>query len=149
MAAKGTIQADHISANKFKLIAVGTLVPEFTVISLSGLEEELEVVDMPDRRRVSGGNTTAVEIEVETPAHHTLEQAAWEAWYKEAQDPVSPTYKKVATLVLFRIGGSVGRTFSLVGVFPRKRALSDLSMEDEGADVRITWTLVADEVTPI
>jgi hypothetical protein len=147
MPAKGTIKPDHIPVNKFMLLVAG--LPPLTILKASGIEEELETVDLPDRTRASGGSTKPVTFDVATPLHHVVEQAAWEAWYKEAQDPTWPTAKKVGTLVLQSISGAVFRSFSLLGLFVHKRALPELDMANEGELATVTWTLSADDVLPV
>jgi len=76
-------------------------------------------------------------------------QAAWEAWFKEGQDPVSPLYKKAGTLVHPSISGGTLRTYSVVGVFVKKRKLPDLNMKGEGEMAVVEWTLSVDDVLPI
>jgi hypothetical protein len=104
---------------------------------------------MPDRTVASGGNRAASEFDITIPAHHAVEQAALELWYKEAQDPVSPTYKRTATLTMYRIDGTPGRTFTLVGVFVKKRALPDMELANEGEMAGVTWSLSVDDILPI
>ena len=147
MPAKGTIGGDIIPVNKFKLLVAG-LVP-ITFTKVGSLESELERVDLPDRTRATGGNSKALEFEVETPAHHKVEQAALEAWYREGHDPVSPTYKKVGTLVLLSNSGAITRSFSILGMFPVKRGLPDLEMANEGDPAMVKWTFSADDVVPL
>lgn len=144
---KGSIKPNHIPVNKFKLLMVG--LPEITCTSFSSLEEELQTVDLPDRTRASGGNTNPSEVDIMVPLHHTVEIAAMEAWMKESQDPVTPTYKKAGALVLESVGllGPT-RTYNLVGVFPTKRALPDLEMENEGEMAQVTFTLSIDQILP-
>lgn len=147
MAAKGTIKADKFSVNKFELLVVG--LPIFTVTKVSGLEEELEVAELPDRTRVTGGNTKGAEFTATMPLHHTIEQVAMELWFKEGQDPVSPLYKKPVTLLFKSDTGRVLRSFTMAGVFPRKRALPELDMKAEGEAVTIMWTFSYDEIMPV
>lgn len=144
---KGVIQADHIPLNKFKLIVLG--LPEFTFTSLSGLEEELDVVDLPDRTVASGGRTGAVEFTVTLPTHHEVEQAAMELWYQEGQDPVSPTYKKPGTVILESISGNRVRTFSMPDIFVSKRVIPDMEFDNDGELSEIEWTLRASDILPI
>ncbi len=89
---KGEIQPDHMPVNKFVFQVVG-LIP-LTVIEMSGIEEELETTELPDRTVASGGETKAFEFTLMMPTHHTAEQAVMELWLQESKDPVSPTYKK-------------------------------------------------------
>lgn len=144
---KGVIQSDHIPLNKYTLAFIG-MVP-LTPIEISGLEEELETMEMPDRTVATGGNTKATEFTMVIPAHHLLEQAAMEAWFLEGQEPVSPAYKKVGTLIMQSVSGAKVRSFSLIGTFTKGRALPDLEMANEGEMAGITWTMSVDQILPI
>lgn len=143
---KGTIKKNHIPASEFKLLVIG--MPEITLVTVSGIEEELETVDLPDRTTASGGHTKPVEFTITQPMHHLVELAAMEAWFRESQDPVSPTYKKNATLVMTSIGGDVSKTYSLMGLYPSKQKLPDLDMANEGEMNVVEWTMKADDITP-
>lgn len=144
---KGVIQSDHIPVNKFQLLVAG--LPPLVITELSGIEDELEAVDLPDRTSASGGNRKSTEFTMMLPMHHTVEQAAMELWYRESQDPVQPTYKKIGTLVHTSISGSTLRTFTLVGLYPKKRGLPDLEMVNEGEMAGVEWTMSADDIEPI
>lgn len=144
---KGVIQGDHIPVNKYQLLVLG--MPPLVITELSGIEDELETADLPDRTVASGGNRKATEFTMMIPMHHGVEQAAMEVWYRESQDPVSPTYKKAGTLVHTSISGSTLRTFTLIGVFPKKRALPDLEMVNEGEMAQVEWTMSTDDIEPI
>jgi hypothetical protein len=144
---KGALQGDHIPLNKYQLIVLG--MPELTFTEIGGLEEELETVDLPDRTVASGGQTKPVEFTAMLPAHHMVQQAAMELWFKEGQDPVLSTYKKTGTLMLKSISGNTIRTYSLLGLFVSKRATPDLEMANEGEMAGIEWTFKADQMLPI
>lgn len=141
---KGAIQPNHIAVNKYELLVVG--LPPLTPTEISGIEEELNVVDLPDRTRASGGNTNPVEITMMIPMHHTIEMAAMERWFKDSQDPVHPLYKKAASLSYERIGTGVGKQRQLVGVFPTKRKDPDLEMANDGEMATVEWTLNIDQI---
>lgn len=147
MPVKGSIATDHLPRNKYKLDVVGIGIP-LTCTKIGETEQELEVATLSDRRVVSGGNTTAFETDVETPTHHYAEQQAWQQWYDDSTGDTALNYKKPATLSLYSSSGLVKRTWILKGVFPRKRKLSDLDMENEGEDARTTWTISVDEMVP-
>jgi hypothetical protein len=147
MPIKGTVGTDHFPRNKFSLEVVGIPV-SLTILSVGELETELETATLSDRRMVSGGNTKALETDVVTPAHHSQEQFAWEKWFTDSQLDTALDYKKPATLSLVSSSGLVVKSWILTGVFPTKRKMSDLDMENEGEDTRITWTLSIDEMTP-
>lgn len=144
---KGTIQNDHMPLNKFQLLVAG--LPPLTLVTMSGIEDELQTVDMPDRTVASGGNRGMVEFTGAIPAHHLIEQSAMEIWFAECQDPVSPTYKKIGTLIMQSITGTVLRSFSMDGLFLSKRALPEFDMNNEGEMAVIEWTFRADNVLPL
>ena len=83
------------------------------------------------------------------PMHHSAEQLAMEAWYREAQDPVSPTYKKPCTLTHQSLSGNANRNYSLVGVFPKGRNLPDLDKAAEGDMAMVEWVMSADDILPL
>lgn len=144
---KGEILADHMSVNKYTLQIIG-LIP-ITAVEISGIEDELETTELPDRTVASGGNRKATEFTMMVPAHHTAEQAALELWYRESQDPVSPTYKKPCTLTLESISGNATRGYTLSGVFPKGRNTPDLEKKNEGEIALIEWVMSVDDIIPI
>jgi len=147
MSLKGIIQPDHASLNQFELFVVG--LPRIVFITVSGISEELQIVDMPDRTKASGGQTNPVEFTAQTMMHHLVERLALEAWYKEGQDPVTSTYKKVATLINKSIQGNVKATFTLPGCFIYQRNLPDYDKANEGEPAMIEWGFSADDILPV
>lgn len=144
---KGVIKPDHIPVNKYQLIIIG--LPPLNPIEISGMEDELETVDLPDRTVASGGNRKATEFTMMIPAHHTLEVAGCEAWFLEGQEPVSPGYKKAGTLLLRSISGETIRSRSLIGAFISKRADPDLELVNEGEMAAYEYTVKIDDILPI
>ena|SRR5688572_8543558 len=147
MPLKASLQKDHIPTNKFSMFVLG--MPNFAFVYVSGLEEEIDMVDLPDRTRASGGNTQPIEFTVRHPLHHTLEHAALEVWFNENKDPISLTAKKIATLTMLSGSGATSRTYTLLGVWPSKRKLPDLEFENEGEMALTEWTFQADSMLPI
>lgn len=144
---KGDIQDGHLAVNNYELLVTG--LPPITPTSIGGLEEELDTTELPDRTVASGGDTRATETDIAIPAHHHGEIAAMEAWFLEGQDPVTPTYKKVATLLIkSHVTGQVPRSFTMMGVFIKKRATPDLEKNSEGEEVDYTYTLSIDRLLP-
>ena len=146
MPLKGTLNADHIQLNKYQLLVAG--LPPLTPLSVGELSETLQTVELPDRTRATTGNTAPLTFDVEFPAHHHVECNAIELWYQESQDPVSPTYKKAATLVMQSAGETNERSYTLLGMFPTQRATPSLEMENDGEMASITWTFSLDQVLP-
>lgn len=144
---KGSIQADHMPANKYEFRVAGLI--ELLAVTISGIEENVERVVLPDRTAASGGQKPPGEFTMEIPQHHTAEIAAMEIWYKEAQDPVLLTYKKPATLVHKSISGQSERSYTLLGVWVSARKMPDLDMANEGEMNTVTYTMSYDDIIPI
>ena len=144
---KQVLLPDHIPLNDFQLIVVGGP-PKIQFITIDGLEEELETVDLPDRTKASGGNTKAIEFTTTHPLHHVTEDLFLEGWFLESQ-LVSPLYKKAATLLVKSISGLTIKSFNLIGLFPSKRKTGDLDMANEGELHNKEWTFSADRMIPI
>lgn len=144
---KGIIKPDHMPVNKFTLKVAGLI--DLTTITVSGIEDELQTIDLPDRTKASGGNRSATEFDIAIPLHHAVEMAAMELWFRESQDPITPTYKKPCTLTMESLSGNSTRSYTLIGVFPTKRALPDLDKNDDGEMAMATWSMSADDIFPL
>jgi hypothetical protein len=144
---KGVIKSDHIPVNNYQLIIIG--LPPLNPTEISGIEDELQTVDLPDRTVGSGGQRAPAEFTMMIPAHHTLEVAACEVWFKEAQEPVSPTYKKAGTILMKSLSGKTIRSRSIVGAFIHKRVDPDLELANEGEMAAIEYTVKVDDVLPL
>ncbi len=147
MVMKGSVQPNHIPVNNYELIVVG--LPPLLLTQISGLEEETEGADMPDRTHVSGGNTKPVEFTMMSFEHHAVETAALEVWRREGIDPVTPTYKKVGTLIKRSINGEIASTRTLIGLWVKKRKDADLDLANEGEPAMIEWTMRTDKLESI
>lgn len=147
MPIKGTMQPDILQVHKFQLIVTGLPIP-FTLTSLSGIEDELDVAELPDRTNASGGRRKQIEFEIGIPAHHALEITQMEAWFQECQDPVSPLHKKPASVIIYSQSNLKYGTIALWGLFPSKRAMPDLELDNDGEMAVITYTMKADNSSP-
>lgn len=143
---KGAIQPNHVSKNNFELQVIG--LPPVTFIEVGDIPEQVDKVDLPDRTRASGGTKQAGEFSVMVPSHHDVEVAAMEAWYKEAQDPVAPTYKKSGVLIKKGIDGSVIRTYTFTGLWVSERNMTSVALENEGEMDTIEYLLNFDDIIP-
>ncbi len=147
MVMKGSVQGNHIPVNNYELIVVG--LPPLLLTAISGLEEETEAVDLPDRTKASGGNSKPVEFTATSFEHHTTELFAMEFWRREGLDPVTVTYKKVGTLIKRSIDGELGTTRTLIGLWITKRKDADLDLANEGEPAMVEWTFSADKLESI
>lgn len=138
---KGAILPDHMPVNKYELIVIG--LPPLTFTAISGIEDELQTVTLPDQTTASGGNKLPVEFTGTVPAHHP-ETIFLDAWFIEGQDPVSPGYKKIATLVLKSLSGLNLKPYPLTGLYISKRGTPDLEMENDGEMAAIVYTFKGD-----
>jgi len=143
MTMKGAVQQNHIPVNNYELKIQGQ--PVFLFTKISGLDQETESVDLPDRTVASGGNVKAFEITAESFEHHAVETDALEAWRQEGKDNVTRTYKKTGTLIKRAIDGTVQSSRILTGVWVKKRKDADLDLANEGEPAMIEWTLSVDD----
>lgn len=144
---KGEILPNIITINRYKLSILGII--DLTPVTITGIEDELETVKLPDRTVASNGQRKSTSFTMGIPAHHELEKVAMEAWFIEGQDPISPIYKKTCTLEMTAIAGDGSATFTLVGVFPMKRGIPALALTDEGTMATFEWAMSVDNVLPI
>lgn len=143
MGLKGLVADDHIPLNKYKFKPTGLIDILFTKVS--GLEKILEMVDLPDRTRRSGGNTKPGTFTAMTPMHHTAENNILEFWFKLNQDPIQPSNSIPATMEYFSGTGDIVRTVALVGVKIEIMKMPDVDMENEGELAQIEWTFAFDD----
>ena len=139
----GSVQPGHAPVNNYELRITGFI--DIFFAEVSGIEVEVQEVDLPDRTKASGGQTVPQEFTAMTMIHHTLERAALESWFTEGQEPVQATYKKTATLYHKSISGANVAVYSLEGLWIKKRKLPDLSKENEGEAGMIEWTFSVDK----
>ena len=144
---KGAIRADHIPVNKYQLLILG--LPPLTPTEVSGMEDELQTVDLPDRTKASGGTRGPTEFTMTIPLHHTLERLACEAWFIEGQEPVLPSYKKPGTLLMQSLSGAIVASHSLIGAFISKRVLPDLELAGDGEMAVVEYTVMVDDLLPL
>lgn len=144
---KQILSPDHIPVNNYDLIIPGgPLLIRFTEVS--GFEEELDKVELPDRTFASGGNTKAFEFTAMHPKHHLAEDAFLESWFKLSVEGI-PGYKRTGTLMVKSVSGIQVRTYTTIGIFPFKRKTADLSMENEG-ELNVTeWSFSVDDLIVI
>lgn len=147
MVMKGSVQPNHIPVNNFELLVIG--LPPILFTEVSGLEQETEKADMPDRTVVSGGNVKATEFTAMMFEHHSIELASLELWRREGVDPVSPTYKKVGTLIKRGINGEIASTRTVTGLWITKRTDADLDLANEGEPAMVEFTFSADKIESI
>jgi hypothetical protein len=147
MSLKGLIEGDHIPNNKYELNVVG--LPTIVFTKVAGLESEVPGVDLPDRTMATGGQRSVSEVTTEVPNHHSVNVAIMEAWFEEGVDPVSPTYKKVGTLVQVSNTGEIRRGWSLTGMWIKKRKLADMEMADVGEMSVNEYTFSVDDIAPL
>jgi len=149
MVLKGAVQPNHIPVNSFELIVIGLAVPTIFLTEITGLDQETEKVDLPDRTVASGGNKKALEFTAMSFEHHTEELSALEAWRQEGVDPVTPTYKKTATLIKRGIEGQVLTRRALTGLWIPQRKDADLDVANEGDPAMVEWSFSADDVDTV
>jgi hypothetical protein len=146
MPIKGVFLPDHLQVNKY-LLKIGGL-PDLTPTKISGIEEELDNPDLPDRTTHTGGRSKPFEFEMELPMHHKTECAAMHAWWVECTDPVSIFHKKMGTLMIFSQSGATTSSWLLEGMIAVKRKLPDLDLDNDGEMAVIAYTIKGDIIMP-
>ena len=141
---KFSIRDDHIPVNKYRMDVAGIIPITFTTIGSFDIERD--TVDLPDRTKASGGRSKAGEVEVKVPMHHYDQVAAMDAWFAEGLDPVSPTYKKVATMTLLSLTSLGQRSSTVIGANVSKKADPDKEMNDDGNMAEMAYTICWDDV---
>ena len=128
---KQVLQPDHYPRNNFQLKVTG--LGDLTLIEMSGIEEEIDSVELPDRTFASGGHTKPFEFTFSIAAHHLAE-------------PVAQDYKKNATLIITSISGSSFLSFVIEGMFLTKWKNSDNDSANEGELHTIEFTAKGDKL---
>jgi hypothetical protein len=144
---KGVLNPDHIPLNNYTLRIPG--MPAFVFVTITGIESEMDAVDLPDRTAASGGHSKTIEFTAGLPLHHTREQQAMHTWHDNSHDPVDPMYKKNGSLILPSISGLVQARFLLEGIFPYNFKTADVDMNDEGALHVVEWKFKGDHIRPL
>jgi len=143
MSIKGVLQSNRVQVNKFELMIVPLTFPKPLFTRISGLEMELDTVDLPDRTTRSGGREKQVEFEVDQPMHHVIEVVAMEGWWKQCVNTL-PLYLKIGTLLILNEYLGRSQKFMLYNLWLSKRSQSDLDLDNDGDMAIITWTMKAD-----
>lgn len=141
---KGLIKDNHIPTNSYELRVIG--MPPLVFTKVSGLEQTVDTVDLPDRTRASGGTVKAGTFTADHPMHHTVEFQALEKWLTSAKEPVQPGYKKAGTLVFKNNEGKATRTATITGMFPQAFKTPDLDMKGEPEEADAQWTFSFDDL---
>ena len=149
MALQGSISANHVPVNQFTLTVNGIGGGTYFFTEISGIEKEVQAVDLPDRTKASGGNSLPQEFTGKTPLHHTAERAKLETWFKEGQCPVSAGYKKTATLIHKALDGTNQGKYTISGLWIMKRKLPDLDTTNDGEMAVIEWSFSSDNIVEL
>ena len=94
---EGIIPLDVISAADFEFRVNGL---ELIVLERSGLEQEIDQIELPDGRIVSGQKVKAQEMTIMVAAHMTREVTFFDQWMEQARGPRVPrTAYRTVTIV--------------------------------------------------
>lgn len=139
---------DHIPVNNYELIVLPGPA-KLECVTISGLEEEIEMIELPDRTRASGGNVKPFSFTISHPKHHIIEDAFMEQWFQSATQPILPGYKRPGSLIIRSVSNLIIRTFNMIGMWPSKRTTPDLDMNNEGELYVTEWEINCDRIIPI
>lgn len=141
---KNVINSNELSVAKFKFVVIG--LPPILFLEVKGLEKETEEAILPDQTTVSGGRTKAGSFTAKVPAHHLVEIAALEMWHEQGIDPVSPNYKKSATLMFLSKDNSAFKMWNVKGCWCKKEKVPDGDLKDQGNEAEIEYTFAFDDI---
>jgi hypothetical protein len=147
MSIKGVLKVNREQVNKYQLTiqpGVGAIV----LVSIGGLEQELDSTALPDGTVRSGGRGKPGETDIVQPAHHKLEVLAMELWWSLCKNTL-PGYLKLGTLVYFNEYGLPGSKYTLPNIWIKKRKSSDMDLGNEGDMATLTWSISYDDVIPV
>ena len=142
MALKGVIPKDIIAGNKFTINVDNT---EILAVSISGIEETLEVAELPDGTAASAGRTGVSESTIVIPQHVTESKTFMDAWWLACKDPVQPGAYKNITVTGTSSTGAIVSTDTLLGVFIKGRKSADYSLEDGSTMTVLEYTVSVDD----
>jgi hypothetical protein len=143
MALKGIIPKDIIAANKFTLAADND---EILITAITGAEETIETVELPDKTSASAGRTEMSEVTIKIPAHVDESVNFMNIWFQACKDPVQPGAYKTCVVTAESSSGGTVRTYTYVGVFLKGRKTPDHALEDGATMTEIEYTASIDEV---
>ena len=123
--------------------------PSIVFTKAGGAEQEVGSTDLPDKTKASGGQPEPFDIECELPLHHSSEVEAIEEWYDQGKDPVSPLYKKTATMLYKAQDDTVVKALSYMGAWISKLKYPDGEMENSGDMGVLVVTISVDDYAPL
>lgn len=142
MPVKNLLGKDVIGANKFTFSVDND---DLLVVSVSGIEETLQVIELPDGTAASGGRTDVSETTVVVAQHTKASITFFDAWWALCQDPVPPAAYKNGTVTGNSSSGGVSATTTLISVFIKSRKSADYNLEDGTTMTVVEYTLSVDD----
>jgi hypothetical protein len=146
---KGELSVGYIPNNKFILSIPELGVGDLKIIEVSGIEQELETVELPDKTVATSGRAGIIEFTIKIPAHEDGSIAAINRWFMGCRGNVASDYKKDGTLTLQNTFGTTVSSWTISGMFPTKRTLPELNSSGAGDLTMAEWAFKADDVVKI
>ena len=135
-----TAGQDDARSTKYQFFA-GPL-PVMHPVSVTGLKSEFTTVERPDRTTRLSDQRNPSEFVMKFKTRDTVVLAAVKSW-RALREHVD------CTLVLMTEDEQPAAVFSLLKVCPKGFEVSDLSTEDDAAEVTEEWTFITDDVEKI
>lgn len=143
---KGKILENHIPLNTFELAVTG--MPQLTLTKSDNIEESVAVIELPDRTRASGGQSSSVSFSGEVPMHHQVQVGALDLWFNQSKSPIDRGYRKSGSIMFFALNGTP-RIYELLNLWVSKRTIPGGDMANDGEMAVVTYQFEADEVVPV
>ena len=143
-AIKSIIKPLRVPDNKYSLI-VQPGVGQLTVVELTGLEQELDQSELPDRTVRSGGRGKPLAFDFAIPMHHTSEVLLCETWWNLCKYSLIG-YLKFGMLIQFNEASIPTKRWTLPNLWLTKRGHTDLALGNDGEMTTIMWSASADDL---
>ncbi len=134
-----TIDKDIMTAAKYTITVDG--IPRF-ITERSGLQEPIDVVDLPDGSQVTGGRTPAQEFTIMVPQHHEADIRFFDAWHALSKANNTPrTVYRIMTATSRSNSGALSRTSTLLNVWVKGKTHPDLSIAGTDQMTSVEYTM--------
>jgi len=120
---------------------------DITFTSISGLEQEIDAAESPDRTAHSTGIAKNVTLTVKCASHDDASISAMYEWYDECWGNVSEGYKKTGTLAFEDNRGIARKVYYLEGAWLKKFADDEAQMEESSKIHETEFSVSVDIVT--
>ena len=145
MSIRGKIPPFPIIGAHFRLSFEG--MEDILFTEVNGVEQEIEVVEAPDRTAHSSGIGKHVKLTVKIPGHARASKDAMHGWHEECLGPVSDNYKKTGTLQYYNNQLQPVEEYYVEGAWVCKFMEDQAQMEESSKIHQTEFEIEVDKLT--